>query len=272
MNWLDILTEITQRVKASVVPLINTPLADRTLGVGAGGDPKKYIDMQAENAIIETLIESKIDFTLISEESGIKKYGANPLHYITVDPVDGTTNILRGLPFACTSVAISRTPRLDSVEAAVVADFFHDVTYLAQKQVGSYCNGQKIAPSKTTSLKETLIGVDLNFCEVEETQKRLEGLLAEIKHIRHLGANALELCYVADGTTDAFVDIRGRIRPTDIAAAALIAQEAGASVTTLENTALSFSLDPEERLRFVASGNKHLHQRILGIIQEASRT
>jgi myo-inositol-1(or 4)-monophosphatase len=272
MDWLKILTEITERVKASVVPLIKTPMADKTLGVGAGGDPKKYIDIQAENAIIETLIENELDFTLISEESGIKKCGVNPLHYVTADPVDGTTNILRGLPFACTSVAVSRTQRLDSVEAAVVADFFRDVTYLAQKQMGSYRNGQKISPSKTTSLKETLVGIDLSSSASEEVQKRLKGLLAEIKHIRHLGANALELCYVADGTTDAFVDIRGRIRPTDIAAAALIVQEAGATITTLENTALTHSLDPKERLRFIASGNKNLHQRIIGIIKRANKS
>lgn len=272
MDWLNILTEITQRIKTTVVPLIKTPIADKTLGMGAGGDPKKYIDVQAENALIETLIENKIDFTLISEESGIKKYGSNPLYYVTADPVDGTTNILRGLPFACTSVAVSRTPHLDSVEAAVVADFFHEVTYLAQKQVGSYRNRQKISPSKTTSLKEALIGLDLNSCEIEEIYKRLEGLLTEIKHIRHLGANALELCYVADGTTDAFIDVRGRIRTTDIAAASLIVQEAGATITTLENTSLTHSLDPGQRLRFVASGNENLHRRIIGIMEKAHKT
>ena len=271
MDWFEILTETTQRIKASVVPLIKTPTADKTLGIGAGGDQKKYIDTQAENALIETLIENKISFTLISEESGIKKYGANPLYYVTADPVDGTTNILRGLPFACTSVAISRTPRLDSIEAGVVADFFHDVTYLAQKQVGSYRNYQKISPTKTTSLKEALIGLDLNSCGIGEIHKILEGLLTQTKHIRHLGANALELCYVADGTTDAFIDIRGRIRTTDIAAASLIVQEAGAEITTLGNTPLTNNLDPGERLRFVASGNEDLHHRILGIIEKANK-
>ncbi|MCW3979883.1 MAG: hypothetical protein NWF11_00205, partial [Candidatus Bathyarchaeota archaeon] len=162
MDWLEILTEITQRIKSLVVPLIKTPIADKTLGIGAGGDPKKYIDIQAENALIKTLTEKKVDFTLISEESGIKKYGANPIYYVIADPVDGTTNILRGLPFACTSVAVSRIPRLDSIEAGVVADLFHDATYLAQKQVGSYRNYQEISPTKTTSLKEALIGLDLN--------------------------------------------------------------------------------------------------------------
>ncbi|MCW3981452.1 MAG: inositol monophosphatase, partial [Candidatus Bathyarchaeota archaeon] len=156
-------------------------------------------------------------------------------------------------------------------EAGVVADLFHDATYLAQKQVGSYRNYQEISPTKTTSLKEALIGLDLNSREIEEIHKKLEGLLIETKHVRHLGANALELCYVADGTTDAFIDIRGRIRTTDIAAASLIIQEAGGKITTLGNTSLTNNLDPAERLRFVASGNEDLHHRILGIIEKANK-
>ena len=225
MDLLETLTETTQRVKATITPLMKTPIAQKTYGTGAGGDPKKHIDMQAEKAIVETLVEHGLSFTLISEETGIKTFGQDPTVYVITDPIDGTTNTLRGIPFACTSIAISETSNLDSVKAAAVADLFHDATYLAQRNLGSYRNYQKIAPAKTDTLAEAVIGLDLNTYEAAELTKKLNALLSQTRHTRHLGANALELCYVADGTTDAFVDLRGKLRVTDIAAATLIIQD-----------------------------------------------
>ena len=110
MDWLEILTETTQHIKATITPLIKTSLAQKTYGIGAGGDPKKHIDLQAEKALTETLTEHNLNFTLISEETGIKQYGQKSAYYVTTDPVDGTTNTLRGIPFACTSIAISKPP------------------------------------------------------------------------------------------------------------------------------------------------------------------
>jgi myo-inositol-1(or 4)-monophosphatase len=267
MDLLEILTETTQRVKAVVTPLIKTPRAQQTYGIGAGGDPKKHIDLQAEKAIIETFTEHDISFTLISEETGIKTCGQTPTFYVTVDPLDGTTNTLRGLPFACTSIAISRAPALNAVEAAAVADLFHDASYLAQRNLGAYRNYQKITPAQTTRLRDAVVGLDFNTYKVVELTTQLNKLLMQTKHIRHLGANALELCYVADGTTDAFVDLRGKLRTTDVAAATLILQEAGATITTPENTPLSSPLSPTETVRFIAAGNASLHQTILRTLE-----
>ncbi|MDH5447551.1 MAG: hypothetical protein OEX01_00895 [Candidatus Bathyarchaeota archaeon] len=269
MDWLEILTETTQHIKAVVTPLIKTPIAQKTYGMGAGGDPKKYIDLQAEKALIETLNEHNLNFTLISEETGTKHYGPNPTYYVTTDPIDGTTNTLRGIPFACTSIAISKTPRLDAIQAAAVADLFHDATYLAQKNLGAYRNYQKITPTQTTSLAEAVIGIDLNTYKVAELSTKLNQLLTQTKHTRHLGANALELCYVADGTTDAFIDIRGKLRTTDIAAATFIIREAGATITTPQNTPLTNPLSPTEKVSFIATGNTSLHQTILKTLKKA---
>ncbi len=269
MDWLEILNETTQRIKETIIPLIRTSIAGKTYGIGAGGDPKKHIDLQAEKSLTETLLENDVDFTLISEESGIRRYGSKPAYYVTTDPIDGTTNTLRGIPFACTSVAISKTRNLDAVLAAAVADFFHDATYLAQENLGAYRNRQKIAPAQTTSLAEAIIGVDLNAYQVTELSAKLNRLLTQSRHIRHLGANALELCYVADGTTDAFVDIRGKLRTTDIAAASFIINEAGATITTPRNTALKNPLSPAEKVAFIATGNISLHQTILEALKKA---
>ena len=269
MDWLEVLTETTQRVKATITPLIKTPLAQKTYGTGAGGDPKKHIDVQAEKAIIEALTEHDLSFTLISEETGIKTYGQNPTTYVTTDPLDGTTNAIRGIPFACTSIAISKAPSLNALEAAAVADLFHDATYLAQKNLGAYRNYQKITPAQTSSLHEAVMGLDLNTYKTAELTERLNQLLTQTKHIRHLGANALELCYVADGTTDAFVDLRGKLRTTDMAAATLILREAGATITTPENTPLANPLSPTETVEFIASANTVLHQIILETLRKA---
>jgi myo-inositol-1(or 4)-monophosphatase len=269
MDWLEILTETTQHIKAAVTPLIKTPQAQKTYGTGAGGDPKKHIDLQAEKALIETLTEHNINFTLISEETGTKQYGKKPTYQVTTDPVDGTTNTLRGIPFACTSIAISKIPRLDAIQAAAVADLFHDATYLAQKNLGAYRNYQKITPTQTTNLAKAVIGIDLNTYKVAELSTKLNQLLTQTKHTRHLGANALELCYVADGTTDAFIDIRGKLRTTDIAAATLITQEAGATITTPQNTPLTNPLSPTEKVAFIATGNTNLHQTILKTLRKA---
>ena len=269
MDWLEILTETTQHIKATITPLIKTPIAEKTYGTGAGGDPKKHIDLQAEKALIETLTEHNISFTLISEETGTKNYGPKPTYQVTTDPIDGTTNTLRGIPFACTSIAISKTPRLDAIQAAAVADLFHDTTYLAQKNLGAYRNYQKITPAQTTILTDAVVGIDLNTYKVARLSAKLNKLLMQTKHIRHLGANALELCYVADGTTDAFIDIRGKLRTTDIAAATLIIQEAGATITTPKNTPLINPLSPTETSAFIATGNISLHQTILKIIEKA---
>jgi myo-inositol-1(or 4)-monophosphatase len=81
----------------------------------------------------------------------------------------------------------------------------------------------------------------------------------------HLGANALELCYVSDRTIDAFVDIRDSIRITDLAAAYLVAAEAGAEITDVQGRKLRAVFDLEHRLSFVASANGELHKQILAL-------
>lgn len=272
MDWLEILTETTQHIKATVTPLIKTPMAHKNYGTGAGGDPKKHIDLQAEKALVETLTERNLNFTLISEESGIEEHGSKPTHYITADPVDGTTNTLKGIPFACTSIAVSKTPHLDAVEAAAVVDLFHDTAYLAQKNLGAYRNYQKISPAQTTNLAEAVMGLDLNTYKINELTAQLNQLLTQTEHLRHLGANALELCYVADGTIDGFIDLRGKLRTTDIAAANLVLQEAGAIITTPKNTPLMKPLSPTERVSFIATCNISLHQTVLKTLKQAQGT
>ena len=240
------------------------------LGTGAGGDAVEPADLAAEKAIVETLKQHDVSFTLISEESGVKKFGATPDEcYVTVDPIDGTTNLMHGLPFYACSIAVSRQPMLADVYAGLVADLFHDVTYTAFKGKGAYRGGKKIETSKTASLDEAVVGLDLNTYKAKEVAPKLTALIEKTKHIRHFGANALELCYVANGLTDAFVDLRGKLRTTDVAAGFLIVKEAGGTVTSPDNQALNVKLDPEQTLSFIASGNMQIHKKIVSLVKPA---
>lgn len=268
-KWQKILLECKNNVIKGIKPhlkTLNEPQPD--LGRGAGGDAMKPVDLAAEKAIIETLQKNHVSFTLISEESGFLKFGDTPDEcYVTVDPIDGTTNLIRGLPFYASSIAISRKPFVADVYAGLVVDLYHDVTYTAIEGKGAYRDGKKIQSSKIADLNVAVVGLDLNTYKAKEVAPRLTDLISKTKHIRHYGANALELCYVANGLTDAFVDIRGRLRTTDVAAGFLIIKEAGGLVTTPENKPVNVRLDPKQSLSFVAAGNRQIHEVILSLVK-----
>ncbi|MGC9345279.1 MAG: inositol monophosphatase family protein [Candidatus Bathyarchaeales archaeon] len=274
INWLSILIQCKNNIQEQISPLLKTLSQPQpNLGIGAGGDPIKQIDLAAENAIINTLKKHEISFTLISEESGVKEYGKTPhRHYVTADPIDGTTNLMRRIPFYATSIAASTKPTLNTVHTALVTDLAHDITYTAKKGKGAYRNNKKITPSKNTSLEEAVIGIDLNTYKIRKIAPQLTGLIQRTKHIRHLGANALELCYVADGTTDAFIDIRGKLRTTDMAASWLIIKEAGAKITTPEGKPLNVKLSPKQKVAFIAAANQKIHKTILNLIKPEKET
>ncbi len=274
IDWSHILIQCQNNIKSKISPLLTTLNQPQpNLGIGAGGDPVKKIDLAAEKAIIDTLKENDLSFTLISEESGVEKHGKNPdACYVTADPIDGTTNLMRRIPFYATSIAISTKPTLNSTYAALVADLFHNVTYVAQKGKGAYRNNQKITPSTNTTLEEAIIGIDLNTYKIQKIAPQMTRLIEKTKHIRHFGANALELCYVADGTTDAFMDIRGKLRTTDMAAAWLIIQEACAKITTVNGKPLNVRLDPKQKVEFVAAANQKIHRTILNLLKVEKET
>jgi myo-inositol-1(or 4)-monophosphatase len=263
MDWLKIIQECSQKIRKEALSLYGSSEAATTFGLGAGGDDMKKIDLAAETALINCLNKHEISCTLVSEESGIKKIGHEPSEiYVTTDPVDGTTNAVRGLPFSATVIAISKGPHLEDVETALVSDLFHNITYTAQKNRGANRNGEKIKPSQTSSIEEAVIGVDLNTFKIAKLQTKLERLFKRGKHFRHFGANALELCYVADGSTDAFIDIRGKLRVTDVVASYLILREAGGIMVTPEGKELNVPLTPTQRLSFIAAANKRIYESI----------
>ena len=146
-------------MQTSIQPCLKTIREPQpNLGTGAGGDAMKPVDLAAEKAIVDTLKQHDVSFTLISEESGVKKFGAAPARcYVTVDPIDGSTNFMHGLPFYACSIAISRKPMLADVYAGMVADLVHGVTYTAFEGKGAFRDGKKIETSTTSALDEAVM-------------------------------------------------------------------------------------------------------------------
>jgi myo-inositol-1(or 4)-monophosphatase len=91
------------------------------------------------------------------------------------------------------------------------------------------------------------------------------------KHLRHLGANALEMCYVVDGKTDAFIDIRGKLRVTDMAAAQLIIREAGGIITKPDGKSLNVPLEASQKVSFIAAANNTIYDKIHKLLQKSRR-
>ena len=263
MNWMEILQECSQKMRKAALRVYGSPKAAVGFGVGAGGDTSKRIDLAAEKALIDCLSKHEVSCTLVSEEAGTKKIGFGPSeYYVTTDPVDGTTNAVRGLPFSANVIAVSRKPWLKDVETAIVHDIMHDITYTAQKGEGAFRNEKRIKTSETSDIKNAVVGVDLNTFKIKELVTKMEGLFKIGRHFRHFGANALELCYVADGRTDAFVDIRGKLRVTDMVSSYLILREAGGIILTPEGEEVNVPLEATQRLSFIAASNMKMYEAI----------
>jgi len=263
VEWLKVLVECARSVREAVLKLYGTAEGGERLGLGAGGDLTLRIDKLAEDTVVEKMLEYDLSFTLLSEEAGFRRFGVKPEEaYIILDPLDGSLNASRGLPFAATALAYSKNLSLESVEAAAVMDIVHGTLYTASKGQGAFKDGEPVKPSNRTSLEEVLLGVDLCKCKDLASFSKLMPIFKEVRHVRHLGANALELCYVSDGTIDAYIDLAGRLRVLDLTAPYLIVTEAGGIVTDGEGRNLKSPITASEKVSIIASGNKALHRTI----------
>lgn len=286
---LDILIESSKNVYSEIKDLLGTSEGASKISLGAGGDISRKIDIVAEKAVLNTIKSSNISPVIIGEECGIvnlnKSYSSssppsssssssnnNDNGFVIMDAVDGTTNAIRGIPFSCCSLAFANEFKLSSVTDAVVLDLFTGDIYSASKQKGSFFNNKKISVrdekdfSSITSLEDlksidVLIGTNVSGVPPDILDE-ISKVISFSSHIRHFGANALELCYFARGFMDAYIDIRGKIRSTDMAAAYLIAKEAGGKLYSSSGQELDSELGLKNKLSFYAVSNKRLFDLI----------
>jgi myo-inositol-1(or 4)-monophosphatase len=267
MLIVDILKESCNEVYQNTKHLIGTAEGNKKFGRGAGGDISRKIDLDAEKAVIDTIQRHHFKPTIIGEECGIIQ-GKDG--FLIMDAIDGTMNASRGVPFYCCSLAYSIDYRLSSVVDAAVIDLSTGDIYHASKEKGAYWNKDRIYARGSRSIngskqdyqQDILIGMNISGVSAD-TFNRLSRLISKAIHIRHFGANALELCYFARGLMDAYIDFRGKIRPTDMAAAYLIVNEAGGKIYSDNGSELESELGVNKTLSFMAVIDDHEMYKML---------
>jgi myo-inositol-1(or 4)-monophosphatase len=188
------------------------------------------VDRAAEEAIMEVVRKAYPDHGFLAEESGASAEGAE-VRWI-IDPLDGTTNFIHGFPQYCVSIAVEQRGALAH---AVVYDPARNELFTASKGRGAFLNDRRIRVSKCRRLQDALIGTGFPFKElgrVDPYLVQLKRLMSQASGVRRAGAAALDLAYVACGRLDAFWELG--LSPWDMAAGALLIQEAGGLVGDLE--------------------------------------
>lgn len=239
-------------VRNSVKALVGTPEGNTKMSVGAGGDISRKIDLVAEKKVIDIIKESGKNPTIFGEECGIIKGNDND-GYIIMDAIDGTTNVTRSIPFNCCSLAYATDSTMSSVVDAAIIDIARGDLYHASKDKGAFLNGNKITVRKTDNIEgdDIIGGVNISGISQELLQS-IGPIISKLNHIRVFGANALELCFLARGYLDMFMDLRDKIRPTDMAAAFLIVKEAGGLVLDKAGNAFDSELSFGNRFSFIS--------------------
>lgn len=186
------------------------------------------IDKEAEQAIIHKIKQSFPDHNFVGEEGGVVEGSDTDFKWV-IDPLDGTTNFIKGIPHFCVSIALLHKGRLDQ---AVVFDPIRGELFTASKGAGAQLNGFRIRASKAKELNQTILATAFPFKNKESLAQYQQGfnkIFMQSGDIRRSGSAALDLAYVAAGRYDGYWE-RG-IKPWDIAAGELLVRESGGLVT-----------------------------------------
>jgi myo-inositol-1(or 4)-monophosphatase len=217
-------------------------------------------DLKAERILKAELSRARPGYGLLFEESGEEK-GTDPRHRWIVDPLDGTTNFLHGIPHFAISIALERD---GEIVAGLVYEPTRDEMYSAEKGLGAYVNDRRLRVSARRQLAEALVGTGAAFGargRDRDLHASLDAVTAATSGIRRMGAAALDLAYVAAGRLDGFWEFG--LEPWDIAAGILLVREAGGYVSDLAGgRAMMASGD-------VLAANDHLHLPLAALLREA---
>jgi myo-inositol-1(or 4)-monophosphatase len=186
------------------------------------------VDHAAEAAVIDVLLGAYPGHGILAEESGSTR-GAKDSEYLwIIDPLDGTTNFIHGLPTYAVSIGLAFRGQM---QQAVVYDPARNDLFYATKGRGAFLNDKRLRVSKRTRMAEALIGTGFPFRQGDDLShylKVLEMVMKSCAGVRRPGAAALDLCYVAAGWYDGFFETG--LSPWDVAAGSLLVTEAGGLV------------------------------------------
>ena len=218
-------------------------------------------DLAVEQMFRERIAARFPTHGVLGEEAAAGGQPTNARFRWIIDPVDGTTNFAHGLAIFCVAIALEIDGR---VELGVVYDPIADELFTAERGRGAFLNGAPIRVSPCATMVDAMLSTGFPY-SIKDERRRQVGVFAafleEAQAVRRLGSAALDLCYVASGRFDGFWE--ERIHPWDIAAGALIIEEAGGMVSGMDGSLF----DPFSG--HIAASNGLLHALMLEVVRGA---
>ena len=216
------------------------------------------IDHQSEEFIIGEIQKHFPDHGILAEESG--SLAGHEGHLWIIDPIDGTVNYAHGVPMFCVSIAYAYQGK---VTLGAVYDPMRNELFTAERGKGAWVNGRALRVGQARELQRCLLVTGFPYDTWSTPQNNFihfEKLARMTQGVRRLGSAALDLCYVGAGRFDGYWELS--VKPWDVAAAGLVAEEAGAKVTTVEGGA-DYLGNPQS----VLGANPVLHEKILAALR-----
>ena len=218
-------------------------------------------DRRAEEILRTELIRARPGYGFLGEEGG-RLEGADKTHTWIVDPLDGTTNFLHGIPQFAISIALERD---GVIVAGVIYNPANDELFTAERGKGAFLNDERLRVAARVRLSDAVIACGLPHHgrgDLELFRKELTAIQENVAGLRRFGAAALDLAWVAAGRFDAFWERDLKI--WDIAAGLLMVREAGGFVSDLDGKDAMFAKG------HIAAGNDAMHRAILRLVKEAA--
>jgi fructose-1,6-bisphosphatase/inositol monophosphatase family enzyme len=258
---INLLKKIALNVYDAIHPILGSEKSAEKTQRGAGGDISMQIDLIAEQIIINTLESENIDILLISEEIGEKYVGNKEKaienhNVLIVDPIDGSNNAVRGIPYCSVSIAYAIGQTIKDIKKAVVLNLVSKDIYWAIKGEGAYMNDKTILVSNLDFSDKCFLELDLPKKNPFKNIEQLKHILQKFYQTRILGSSALTLCQIAKGGMEAFINLRETNRLVDVAAGYLILKEAGGKFFSLQGNGTNLELSINTRFPFIASNAK----------------
>ncbi len=261
MDWYSFCMQLTDAIWNVTKPLIGTD--DAAQKIKKGNKNSKKIDILAEDTVIQYIKQENLDVNLLSEEIGEIQIGMTPKYTIILDPIDGTTNAIKGLPFFSTSIAIAKGNLIKDIFFGYIRNYLtNEIFYVNQN--GAFYNDRQCISSSCTNISRALISL-YSYSIVNYQQMRK--ILNTVRKMRLFGAISIEISYVGCNKLDGIIDLRGDLLITDIAAGILFLNKAGGVISDANGNEISGELDRDKGYSVIAAGNQVMHENFLKVIR-----
>lgn len=238
-------------------------LENLQVSVKGPGDFVTQSDLATEKILRGELEKARPGYGFVMEEQG-RIEGADKDHWWHIDPIDGTTNFIHGIPHVAISVGLERDGVL---LAGVVYNPVREEMFLAERGKGAFFNDRRMRVSGRAHLKDAVIGTGVpvaNWPDQPEFLAQLQAVMPEVAGIRRFGSAALDLAYVAAGRFDGFFE--RHLASWDVAAGIVLVREAGGQVTDMGGGPGVLENDKAKNKGIVA-GNQDIHAKLLKVLK-----